>query len=121
MLVSAIVAAVIAAPAAFHEEHVLGTWEGSLALPNGASLPLVVRIGQTDGGDITGELDSPAQGATGLPLSEISMSSHVLRFRLAPVDGRFEGRMQDDDTIVGSWTQGGASLPLVLNRRRDQG
>lgn len=117
MIILPVAAAIATMLAPMHEEHFVGRWEGALALPNGQNIPVVVKIAGSADGKLTGTVDSPTQGAADLPLSDVTGAEHVLRFKLAVVDGSFEGRLEGDDTIVGTWTQGPGALPLVLTRK----
>lgn len=116
MIVLPVAAAVATMLAPMHEEHFVGRWEGSLALPNGQNIGVVIKITEGPDGKLAATLDSPSQGAVDLPLSDVVGEDHVLRFKLAVVNGSFEGKLEGDDTIVGAWTQGPGSLPLTLKR-----
>ena len=92
-----------------------GTWEG--ALNTGAlKLRIGVSITVQPDGRLSATMDSPDQGASGLPLDAVTFSGGVLTFALTRANGRFEGTLNDAGTeIAGTWTQG-PSLPLVLRR-----
>lgn len=93
----------------------VGRWEGALRVGE-ASLPLVIRV--TEGADgLAAVMDSPAQGARDIPISGLGEAGGVVRFAIPSVNGRFEGnRSADGTTWTGAWSQGGASLPLILTR-----
>ena len=62
-------------------------------------------------------LDSPDQGATGLPIDSITLSSGVVFFEMKSLGGIYEGQLGEDDSqIIGKWTQGGQTFPLVFKR-----
>jgi hypothetical protein len=59
--------------------------------------------------------DSPDQGATGLPITALSLVGDSLRFEMQYVDGAFRGTVSADKTkIAGTWTQSGTTLELEL-------
>lgn len=90
----------------------VGRWEGALNV-GGTSLPIVIRV-EPDGGVF---MDSPAQNARGLPVTDLTEAGGVVRFAVPVAHGRFEGaRSADGQTWTGAWSQGAASLPLVLTR-----
>ena len=94
----------------------VGDWEGKLDTGNG-SLRVVVHISQTADGKLTGTLDSPDQGATGIAISSITYEEPDLRFEIERFGSSFDGKMSKDGSeIVGSWKQGSASLPLTFKR-----
>lgn len=92
-----------------------GRYEGALRIGE-TSLSLVVRVSQGPDGLIA-VMDSPAQGATDMPINGLSEAGGTVRFSIPSVGGRFEGvRSADGSTWTGAWSQGGGSLPLILTR-----
>ena len=99
------------------QEAIVGSWEGALVVPGG-ELPIVFNIQAADGGGFTATLDSPAQGATGIPVNEVSFSDGHLILRSQAIQGEFEGDLSADGTeLVGNWRQGGMELDLTLVKR----
>ena len=105
-------------PAASAAQAALGDWKGSLALPNGA-LTIVAHVAQGEGGALSATMDSPDQGSFGIPVSSVVAEGDKLVLDVAAIGGRYEGTFTDGDTISGTWTQGGGSLPLSLSRSAD--
>jgi CubicO group peptidase (beta-lactamase class C family) len=102
----------ITAPAA--AQTVVGDWHGTLDA-GGTKLPLAVHIQQGPDGEPTGTLDSPNQGANGLPIAAISKDPGVLAFTVPVVGGSYAGRWDaETGRWKGQWRQGGAALPLEL-------
>jgi hypothetical protein len=99
------------------EAGVRGSWVGTLDAA-GQELRLVFHIVRDDAGQLSGTMDSPDQGAYGLALSAVEEGEDgSVRFEFSMAAAEFMGRFSDDRrTIDGSWAQGGASLPLVLER-----
>lgn len=92
-----------------------GNWEGSLDTPNGV-LKIVVHFKNQDKA-VKGTLDSPDQGATDLPLTDIVQKGSAVEFQLRMVNGGFKGSLNKEATqMVGEWTQGGGTLPLTLKK-----
>lgn len=103
------------APAQAAATDLVGRWEGALSV-GGNSLPLVIRVAQGADG-LVAVMDSPAQNARDIPVSGIAKTSGVVRFVVPSANGRFEGAASEDGaTWTGVWSQGGASLPMVLTR-----
>jgi fermentation-respiration switch protein FrsA (DUF1100 family) len=68
-------------------------------------------------GKLVTTLDSPDQGARGIPVEETSFEKGHLRLTAKSINGGFEGDINAEySSINGTWTQNGGSLPLVLNR-----
>lgn len=92
----------------------VGTWRGDLTV-GPQVLPLVIHISQGDEG-LEASLDSPAQGATGIPVAAVEVDGVRLVLDVQVIQGRYEGDLQDDGTVEGTWAQGPNALPLVLER-----
>ena len=103
----------ISAPAVAQEAA--GDWVGTLQVTESVKLPLVVHIKQDDGGAFSGTMDSPTQGAIGMPLAEIAISAGQLTFKLPALGGAYQGRW-DAATKAwqGTWNQSGMTWPLAL-------
>ena len=88
-----------------------GTWRGSLQ----GMLRIVVHIGRAADGTLEGTMDSPDQGAMGLPIDAMSFANDSLRFTMRRIGGEYVARLEAD-SLDGVWRQGGMGLPLVLKR-----
>jgi hypothetical protein len=93
-----------------------GAWDGTLATGVGIKLRLAVRF-ETGPYGTTGRLDSLDQAAYGIPLADIAHQGARVAFTVPSVGGAFEGTLGADGTLSGTWTQGGAGLPLTFSRR----
>ena len=107
-----LVACAWSAPALAAREPV-GHWQGTLQ----GMLRIVVHVEREAAGRLHGTMDSPDQGATGLPIDALAFEGDVLRFEMRAIGGGYSGRMTvSGDSLVGQWRQGGMELPLVLAR-----
>lgn len=103
----------IAGPAA--AQSAAGDWAGTLVVSDSVRLPLVVHIRQDDAGVLSGTLDSPAQGAAGIPLAGIAVTEGKLTFEVPAISGAYEGMWDETSSSwKGMWSQGGSKLPLAL-------
>jgi len=94
---------------------VAGAWEGAIEV-GAMKLRIGVSVAVQPDGKLTATMDSPDQGAYGLPLSDVVFGDGVLRFALRMANGSYEGRLNGAGTeIAGTWTQGMA-MPLVLRK-----
>lgn len=99
------------------ETDMRGHWSGSLESPAG-SIAIEVDLDKADSGWI-GSISIPAQGASGLPLDQISFNSGKASFHLkgVPGDPTFTATLSADGKVLeGNFVQGGASQPLKLSR-----
>ena len=96
-----------------------GTWMGTL--DTGAiKLRVVFHIVNTEDG-LTATMDSPDQGAMGLPVTSVTRNGTSLKMAAKGIGGVFEGKIADGlSSIDGTWMQGGGSFPLALKRVKDQ-
>ena len=101
------------------QAQIAGTWHGKLKVTSAYSLALVLHI--TEEGDLlTATLDSPDQGAIGIPISSISYDTtkQQLTFESSPIGARYQGTLKND-TIQGVFVQRGTPLRLDLARGED--
>jgi pimeloyl-ACP methyl ester carboxylesterase len=96
-----------------------GAWMGSLDT-RASKLRVVFHIVNTENG-LTATMDSPDQGAKGLPVTSVTRDGAALKMEAKQLGGVFEGKIAADrSSIEGTWTQGGGSLALVLKPVKDQ-
>ena len=93
-------------------QTVEGSWTGKLNVM-GTQLNLVFNITKTDGGTLACTLDSPDQGAKGIP-AEISVSDGVkVKINVPAIMASYEGELADGQ-LKGTFSQGGMPFPLDL-------
>lgn len=92
-----------------------GSWSGPLQVPN-AHLTIVFNISRSPQGNLTATMDSPDQGAKGIPIDSALFTNNHLHLIMVAIKGSYEGDLKPDGTIAGTWTQGGSGFPLVLSR-----
>jgi hypothetical protein len=93
---------------------IAGLWDGEIALP-GAALKIVVALTDQDG-QLSGTIDIPAQGAIDLPLHDVRFDASVLHFEMleGPQLAVFDGELQADGTVSGTFTQSGYTGDFTL-------
>lgn len=96
----------------------IGDWNGTLEAGGGQlRLVLHVEAGGEEASGLTVTMDSPDQGAFGIPATGVSAAGDSLTIVFANIGGRYTGaRNATGDTLSGSWAQGGQTFPLVLTR-----
>lgn len=98
-------------------QSIVGDWYGQLDI-QGIKLRLVLHVQETTPGELQATVDSPDQGAAGLPVAEIKFTMPVLEFAMPNLGVTYKGQMQDDgEQITGNFTQGGQALPLILGKK----
>lgn len=106
-----------AQPAPKHESTTTldGTWLGALTVPGG-SMRIVFNIKTDSSGELTATLDSPDQGAKGIPVSRAAIQGERVGLEVSSVNGMFLGTWDGKDEIKGEWKQSGMTFPLTLKR-----
>ena len=97
----------------FHADAQTGTWSGKLDL-QGTRLSIVFHL---DGDQPT--VDSPDQGAKGIPIQIERKSYGGITIRIPSLGASYEGVFMVQQ-IVGTFKQGGLSLPLSLTPGEDK-
>lgn len=108
------VLSVVATP----EATIAGHWEGTIAIPQ-MEINVLVDLTQDSEGAWTGTIDIPAQGATGLPLENISFDGAAAVFAIVGPPGKptFTGTLSaDGGRIEGDFAQSGMTFPFSLVR-----
>ncbi|MBK8101669.1 MAG: VOC family protein [Planctomycetes bacterium] len=90
-------------------------WSGTLDLGS-AKLRLLLKLRR--GGDgWLGDLDSPDQNATNLPIASIVRDAAGLRFDMPAIGAAFAGMFAaGGNELAGAWQQRGRTWPLVFTR-----
>ena len=91
-----------------------GIWLGKL-VPMTGELRVVFHLARTESGQYTATLDSPDQGAEGIPAGPVIVRTDSLIVNVPVVSGRFRGKI-GEFSIDGVWEQGGYDFPLVLEK-----
>jgi hypothetical protein len=108
LLISAFAAFALQASA----QNISGTWNGELNAGI-QKIPLVLNL--TTDGKCT--LDSPQQGAKGIPADIVFISADSLNVSITALKASFAGKLQDGE-LKGVFTQHGFKLPLNLKPAR---
>lgn len=98
--------------AASYAQNLLGTWNGQLEI-GPQKLSLVLHLEQGENGEITCEMDSPDQGAKGIPAKILYISSDSLSVTINQIGMTYSGKL-DSGLIKGTFSQMGIELPLDL-------
>jgi pimeloyl-ACP methyl ester carboxylesterase len=94
-------------------QDISGQWNGQIEI-QGMKLRIILHV-EKDGENWTATMDSPDQGANGIPVDEITLAENQLNFKIASLLFEYSGAWSDDQ-IEGSFSQGGTTLPLNFSR-----
>ncbi|RAI89887.1 alpha/beta hydrolase family protein [Algoriphagus yeomjeoni] len=95
-------------------QEITGQWNGALKV-QGIQLRLVFNVKKTDTG-YSATMDSPDQGAFGIPVSSTSFENNTLKIAITNANIKYEGTLGDDNIIIGVFNQAGQSFPMNLSR-----
>jgi uncharacterized protein (TIGR03435 family) len=96
---------------------IAGDWQGTLALPNGKGLRLIVKIAKADKGGWSAQFYSIDQTPRPFPVNSITLDGWALKYTIDLIGGSYAGTLNaDQNAIAGTWTQGGTPMPLTLVR-----
>ncbi|WP_134091589.1 hypothetical protein [Olivibacter sp. XZL3] len=98
-------------------QEINGTWSGLIQVPQ-VELPLVLHVNGADGA-YQATVDSPKQQKFGLPVDTLTFENDQLRFVLVNLRCVYEGKVVQQDSIEGIFTQAGTSIPLNLGKKKD--
>jgi uncharacterized protein (TIGR03435 family) len=95
--------------------NLVGQWQGTLNAGKELRLVFVISTNAAGGG-LTATLHSIDQGGQGISATASVQGGNV-RLGVAPAGISFDGKLSaDGNSIAGTFTQGGGSLPLTLAR-----
>lgn len=100
-----------------YAQNVLGDWNGDIEV-QGMQLRLVFHITE-DGENLKATMDSPDQGANGIPVQKIVLDGKKLTIEMPNLGLKYISILNDDGTeIEGTFNQGPMSLPLKMTREK---
>ena len=105
-------------------DRMKGTWRGTVdvgklmpqAARTGATLRLVCNIQKGSDGNLTATIDSPDQGASGLPVDTVTVKDGAFHLQLNKIFRAMMVRSARTTQITGQWKQGPNSLPLTFKK-----
>ena len=94
-------------------QDITGAWKGALDV-QGTKITLIFHL-QNNGNGVTATMDSPDQGAAGIPVDSASFAENTLLLAIKAAGISYKGTL-DKNTITGVLKQAGMELPLVLTK-----
>lgn len=93
------------------DQSLTGSWKGTLTT-QGVELPVIFNISKTEGG-YASTMDSPSQGATGIPMDETRVSGNEITILFQQSGIRYVAKL-DGDKLKGTFYQAGLEIPLQM-------
>jgi pimeloyl-ACP methyl ester carboxylesterase len=99
-----------------YAQNLTGSWQGTLAVPHGQPLRIVLKISRGENGLQNAKFYSIDQSTDGYAAASIIVSDPHSRFVLTFPQASYEGQLSaDSSSIDGTWIQGGRRA-LILHR-----
>ncbi|MBB6612867.1 alpha/beta fold hydrolase [Pontibacter sp. Tf4] len=95
-------------------QTIVGSWNGVLQVA-GTKLRLVFHISNTND-TLTATMDSPDQGAKGIPVSTVKLVQDSLYLDIPMIRGSYAGKITGPETIDGYLKQGGQTMHIPLTK-----
>ena len=95
-------------------QEITGQWNGVLKVP-GAQLRVVFNVSKTENG-FSSTMDSPDQGAKGIPVTTTSFENSILKLQIPAASISYEGELNKENVIVGNFVQAGQSFGMNMSR-----
>jgi len=96
-------------------DQIEGSWVGQVSNAAGGSVTLVFRFETNADGALLAYLDSPDQGATGIPMTELTLDDGRLSLVVPSAQASFTATVTDAE-MTGNWAQGNMSQPVTMTR-----
>lgn len=101
----------------FNAPEILGDWNGTLEV-RGTQLRVVFHL-LNENGNLKATMDSPDQGASGIPMSSADYVDGELTIKADNMKMKYVAKISDDEAqFKGSYQQGAMSIPLDLSREK---
>jgi hypothetical protein len=105
-----------AADEAVPAKSIDGSWQGTLKA-GAFELRVVFHIDKDEQGKLKATLDSPDQGAKGIPVDAVALSGDDVKIEVKRIGGAFAGKLGDGGGVIkGEWKQLGNTMALDLKR-----
>ncbi|MAU16123.1 MAG: alpha/beta hydrolase [Muricauda sp.] len=95
-------------------QDITGQWNGVLKV-QGTQLRVVFNVSKTDNSFVS-TMDSPDQGAKGIPVTNTTFKDSTITFVVANAQIEYKGTLKDE-VIVGVFKQMGREFPLNLSKK----
>lgn len=118
IFVALILTILLSVPGYCAESGIEGIWVGALKV-SVVDLRIVFKISKNEDGSLKAAMDSPDQGAENIQVNKVTFENGKLHLESQVIMGTYDGTLQPDGSIEGTWKQGGLSFPLVLKRTEE--
>lgn len=97
------------------KKSVTGSWFGRISV-SGISLRIVFNLSIIEADSLVATLDSPDQGARNIKLGPVTFDGKSIKISAGALLAEYNGIIQNDTLIDGTWKQAGNTIPLSLTK-----
>jgi uncharacterized protein len=97
-------------------QNIEGQWNGMLEI-QGMKLRLVFNITKTETG-YSATMDSPDQGAKGIPVTSIGFENKTLKITISMAGIEYNAELTDENIFKGTFNQAGYKFPVDLSQEK---
>ncbi|WP_432222688.1 alpha/beta hydrolase family protein [Flavobacterium sp. TMP13] len=97
-----------------YAQEIEGKWNGVLTVQK-TQLKVVFNVSKTADG-FTTTMDSPDQGANGIPVTQTTFKNSLVKFEVTNARIEYTGELKGKE-IIGTFKQGGQEFPLNLSKK----
>ena len=97
-----------------YAQDITGQWNGVLKV-QGIQLRVVFNIDEVEN-VYSSTMDSPDQGAKGIPVTSTSFENSILKLVVSNAGIEYEGVLGNDNIVVGNFKQAGQTFPMNLSK-----
>ena len=97
-----------------YAQDITGQWNGVLKV-QGIQLRVVFNINENEN-VYSSTMDSPDQGAKGIPVTSTSFENSILKLVVSNAGIEYEGVLGNDHIVVGNFKQAGQTFPMNLSK-----
>lgn len=94
-------------------QDITGSWKGKIDV-QGTEVPLVFDV-KVEGDTYSSTMDSPSQGATGIPMDVTTFVDNTLTIKFSQAGIKYIGTLKEN-SLTGTFYQGAMELPLNLTK-----
>jgi len=96
-------------------QNITGQWNGILKV-QGTQLRVVFNITKIDN-EYSATMDSPDQGAKGIPVTSTSFENSILTVEITNASIHYKGTLTAQGSFIGTFKQGNSEFPMNLSRK----
>jgi len=97
-------------------QDITGQWNGLLKVQENMQLRLVINISKSNN-QYSSTIDSPDQGAKGIPVSSTVYENAELTLKISSIMAEYSGNFSNNE-FTGTFKQAGKEYPLTLTREK---